>query len=504
MRASPVGGSLLSKGGSVALFALAAVGLSLALGLSSSAPAASAEVGCFGGPPIGSACGTLSEASLHSLVSDLTLAQKVGLVHGQGETTDPLTGCGNTGQPNAFPVINPGATGSALVAGCVGQAGVNNGVKGLGIPPLRQTDGPAGVRLSHQETGLPAPVGLTATFDRDAANAYGSVIGREGRATNQDVLYAPMINQVAFQTAGRNFETLGEDPFLAGELVADETLGVQSEGLIVTLKHMAMNDFENSRTNTAIKLDERMLHELELQAFEKGIEEGHAGSIMCAYSRISQSDTGLDTYSCGNNLLLNDDRARHVRLHGLGADRLRRDPPAERHPRRRRLGDAERQQRRHPRRARPGQPQRPALQQQRLRERRGLPRRRAGQRQDADPGCAERDECDPGQRQLPGDPGHERRAVGSGARQGGLPHPHLDEPCPAARRHAVRLAERRLHRGRRELHARLAGAAEPRDADESRLRDREGRGGEERDAAQEQRRRSAAEGRRTSRAAASS
>ncbi len=141
----------------------------------------------------------------------------------------------------------------------------------------RQTDGPAGVRLSHQETGLPAPVGLTATFDRDAANAYGVVIGREGRATNQDVLYAPMINQVAFQTAGRNFETLGEDPFLAGELVADETLGVQSEGLIVTLKHMAMNDFENSRTNTAVKLDERMLHELELQAFEKGIEEGHAG-----------------------------------------------------------------------------------------------------------------------------------------------------------------------------------------------------------------------------------
>ncbi|HEY4882371.1 MAG TPA: glycoside hydrolase family 3 N-terminal domain-containing protein, partial [Myxococcales bacterium] len=261
--------------------------------------------GCFGGPPIGPACGTLTEADLRSLVAHLTLAQKVGLVHGQAETTDPQFGCGNTGQPNAFPVINPGATGAALVAGCVGQAGINNGVKSLGIPPLRQTDGPAGVRLSHQETGLPAPVGLTATFDRSAAKAYGVVIGREGRATNQDVLYAPMINQVAFVTAGRNFETLGEDPFLAGELVAHETRGVQSQGLIVTLKHLAMNDFENARTNTAVKLDERMLHELELQAFEKGIEDGHAGAIMCAYSRISQSDTGFDTYSCGNNLLLN-------------------------------------------------------------------------------------------------------------------------------------------------------------------------------------------------------
>jgi beta-glucosidase len=271
------------------------------------AGAASPQAGaCFGGPPIGPTCGSLTEANLHQLVAEMTLAQKVGFVHGQPESNDPQFGCGNTGQPNAFPVINPGATGAALVAGCVGQAGINNGIKSLGIPPLRQTDGPAGVRLSHQETGLPAPVGLTATFDRSAANAYGVVIGREGRATNQDVLYAPMINQVAFVTAGRNFETLGEDPFLAGELVAHETQGVQSEGLIATLKHLAMNDFENARTNTAVKLDERMLHELELQAFEKGIQEGHAGAIMCAYSRISQSDTGLDTYSCGNNLLLDE------------------------------------------------------------------------------------------------------------------------------------------------------------------------------------------------------
>jgi beta-glucosidase len=274
-------------------------------GLATGATAVPPTPPCFGGPPIGPACGTLSETNLHSLVSDMTLAQKVGMVHGQSETTDPQFGCGNTGLPTAFPVINPGATGSALVAGCVGQAGVNNGIKSLGVPPLRQTDGPAGVRLSHQETALPAPAGLTATFDRSAANLYGVVIGHEGRATNQDVLYAPMINQVTVPTAGRNFETLGEDPFLAGALVTDETLGVQSEGLIVTLKHLAENDFENSRTNTAVKLDERSLHELELQAFEAAVKNAHPGSIMCSYSRTSQSDTGFDTYSCGNNLLLN-------------------------------------------------------------------------------------------------------------------------------------------------------------------------------------------------------
>ena len=95
------------------------------------------------------------------------------------------------------------------------------------------------MRLSHQATALPAPVGLTAAFDRAAASDYGTVIGREGRAINQDVLYAPMINQVTIPTAGRNFETLGEDPFLAGELVAPESNGVQGQGLIVTLKHLA-------------------------------------------------------------------------------------------------------------------------------------------------------------------------------------------------------------------------------------------------------------------------
>ncbi len=261
--------------------------------------------GCFGGPPIGPACGTLTESQLHQLVGDMTLAQKVSMVHGASETPDPQIGCGNTGTPAAFPVINPGATGQTLVAGCVGQAGINNGVKSLGIPPLRQTDGPAGVRLSHAETALPAPVGLAATFDPSAANAYGQVIGSEGRATNQDVLYGPMINQAAFVTAGRNFETLSEDPFLAGQLVVSEVRGVQREGLIATLKHLAQNDFENSRMNTAIKIDARSLHELELQAFEQGVKRGHTGAIMCSYSRISQSDTGVDTYSCGNNLLLN-------------------------------------------------------------------------------------------------------------------------------------------------------------------------------------------------------
>jgi beta-glucosidase len=181
--------------------------------------------------------GTLTDAQIHDLISQMTLAEETSFVHGANDNT-----CSS-------------AYVSDWVQGCVGQAGYIPGVARLGIPPLRYTDGPAGVRLSHQETAMPAPVGLAASFDRSAANLFGTVVGREGRATNQDILLAPMINQVVVPTAGRNFETLGEDPYLMGQLVAPEVQGVQSQGLIATLKHYAMNDFENGRSSTSVAID---------------------------------------------------------------------------------------------------------------------------------------------------------------------------------------------------------------------------------------------------------
>jgi beta-glucosidase len=224
--------------------------------------------------------GTLTDAQIHDLVSQMTLPEEIGMVHGANDDT-----CSTAN-------ISPS------VQGCVGQAGYNPGAARLGIPPLRYTDGPAGVRLSHQETAMPAPVGLAASFDRGAANLFGTVVGREGRATNQDILLAPMINQVSIPTAGRNFETLGEDPYLMGQLVAPEVQGVQSQGLIATLKHYAMNDFENGRSSTSVSIGEQSLHEMELQAFQSGVDAG-AGAVMCAYNRVN------DVYSCSNDLLLN-------------------------------------------------------------------------------------------------------------------------------------------------------------------------------------------------------
>jgi beta-glucosidase len=122
-------------------------------------------------------------------------------------------------------------------------------------------------------------------------------VGSAGRATDQDVWLGPMVNEVNYPTAGRNFETLGEDPYLAAQMASQEVTGVQSEGLIAELKHYAENDFENGRTSTNVVIDDQTLHETELQAFEAGIRAG-AGSVMCSYNRAN------DIYGCGNGTLL--------------------------------------------------------------------------------------------------------------------------------------------------------------------------------------------------------
>jgi beta-glucosidase len=216
--------------------------------------------------------GTLTDTELLGLVAQMTLAEETGMVHGSADTT-----CAST-----------------LPLGCVGQAGWIPGVARLGIPPLRMTDGPAGIRLSHVETALPAPVGLAATFDTGTARQYGATVGAAGRATGEDVWLGPMINEVNYPTGGRNFETLGEDPYLAGQLAAQEVVGVQSQGLVAELKHYIENDFENGRNATSVSIDDQTLHETELLAFQAGVRAG-AGSVMCSYNRIN------DIYGCGND-----------------------------------------------------------------------------------------------------------------------------------------------------------------------------------------------------------
>ena len=191
-----------------------------------------------------------------ALLRALTLDEKVSLLHGG---TDPAS---------------------------LGQAGYLPGVPRLGIPEIRLADGPAGVRVTRNATALPAPVALAATFSPALARDFGTVIGREGRALGMDVLLSPMTNLVRVPQAGRNFETLGEDPLLAGEIVAAEVRGIQGAGLIATVKHYAANNFERDRQTISAEIAERTLREIYLPAFEAAVAAG-AGAVMAAYNKVN-------------------------------------------------------------------------------------------------------------------------------------------------------------------------------------------------------------------------
>ncbi len=208
-------------------------------------------------------------SKVDSLVAAMTLAEKLSFLSG---ATDP--------------------------AG-YGQAGYIPGVPRLNVPPLRLTDGPAGVRTNQPATALPAPVAMASTFSPDLAKQYGQILGRDSRARHQNVLLAPMVNIVRVPQAGRNFETLGEDPLLASRLVAAEIEGVQGEGVIATVKHYAFNNQENARMSVSADVDERAGREIYLPAFEAAVKAGSL-SVMSSYNRVN------GTYASENPDILTD------------------------------------------------------------------------------------------------------------------------------------------------------------------------------------------------------
>jgi beta-glucosidase len=211
------------------------------------------------------------------LVAAMTLDEKLGMVNGWPGGGSP-----------------PPTTDRRIGVGFI------PGVARLGIPALTFTDGPAGVAMNLATTAMPAPVALAATFSADLARRYGRVLGRDARARDQDVIFAPMLNLVRVPQAGRNFETLGEDPFLMSRLVAAETRGIQGEGTIATAKHYAENNQENQRQTINVNVDERTLRETELRGFEAAVKAGHTGAVMCAYNSVN------GRFACENPTLLTD------------------------------------------------------------------------------------------------------------------------------------------------------------------------------------------------------
>ena len=165
----------------------------------------------------------------------------------------------------------------------------------LGIPALRMTDGPNGVRWG-KSTAFPVGVCIAATWDTDLVYELGQALGRETKARERNVLLGPCVNIHRDAHAGRNFESYGEDPYLAGRIAVAWVKGLQSEKVVATTKHFACNNQEYERTSMDSKVDERTLREIYFPAFKAAVQEGNTWSIMSAYNRLNGQYASSNTW----------------------------------------------------------------------------------------------------------------------------------------------------------------------------------------------------------------
>jgi beta-glucosidase len=185
------------------------------------------------------------------------------------------------------------------------------GVPRLGVPDLWMDDGPMGVReevgegfrnLNREDdfaTAMPATIGLAATFNTDLAFAYGAVIGQEAKQRNKNIMLGPSLNIQRTPLCGRNFEYLGEDPFLTARIAVNYIKGEQAQGVASCAKHFAANNQENQRGSINVEMDERTLREIYLPAFRACVQEAGVLSIMGAYNLFRGQ------HCCENDYLLN-------------------------------------------------------------------------------------------------------------------------------------------------------------------------------------------------------
>ena len=189
----------------------------------------------------------------------------------------------------------------------------SRGVPRLGIPEVWHTDGPHGIRpevlwdewdqagwTNDSCTAFPALVNLAATWDKEMSLLYGRSIGEEARYRKKDILLGPGINICRTPLNGRNFEYMGEDPFLAGQMVVPYVKGVQENGVAACVKHYAVNNQEFQRTQSNSVVDDRTLYEIYLPAFKAAVVEGDAWAIMGSYNLYNGQ------FNCHNEKLLCD------------------------------------------------------------------------------------------------------------------------------------------------------------------------------------------------------
>ena len=216
-----------------------------------------------------------TDAYIEQLVKELSLTEKVALCHAQSKFS-------------------------------------TKGVPRLGIPEIWMADGPHGVRAemswdswnyaqwaNDSITAFPALTCLAASFDPQLSNEYGLSLGEEARYREKDVLLGPGVNIYRTPMNGRNFEYLGEDPFLASKMVVPYIQGVQKNGVAACVKHFALNNQEHWRDVINVEVNDRALYEIYLPAFKAAVMEAGVWSIMGAYNKFRGQ------YACHNELLLN-------------------------------------------------------------------------------------------------------------------------------------------------------------------------------------------------------
>ena len=188
----------------------------------------------------------------------------------------------------------------------------SRGVPRLGIPEVWTDDGPHGIReevfwdqwnganwSNDSCTAFPALTSLAATFNPALSLAYGKAIGEEARYRNKNVLLGPGVNIYRVPLNGRNFEYLGEDPFLSSRMVVPYIQGVQSIGVAACVKHYALNNQEEWRGHINVNVGDQALHEIYLPAFKAAVQEGKVWSLMGAYNQYKEE------HCCHNDILLN-------------------------------------------------------------------------------------------------------------------------------------------------------------------------------------------------------
>jgi beta-glucosidase len=205
----------------------------------------------------------LYDEKIESLIKQLTIEEKVGMIHGSGMFT-------------------------------------NGGVPRLGIPELMMSDGPCGVRMeinrdnwgspnwtNDNGTYFPAQTALAATWDTALSRVFGTSLGQESKIRGKDIQLAPGINIIRSPLCGRNWEYMSEDPFLISKLVVPVIQGIQSnKGVAACIKHYALNNQETERGTIDVYVGERPLREIYLRGFEAGFKDGKVLTAMGAYNKF--------------------------------------------------------------------------------------------------------------------------------------------------------------------------------------------------------------------------